>query len=189
MTEIITPEAVENALGASLTEEQAKRLPHLIDTAIEAFLWEARIEIGVGSITRDYRAHAGTVSIRQPGVTGVHRVHARENPVDFTWNPNRPQKLTVPTHLRMVTVCFSYDFELPKIAISRLTEAVARTISIPEQARQGMGQFSVTKGPFTESGTYKDWAVGGQLLLSPEDKRLARSLGGSGIPQTIGLQA
>lgn len=188
MTDEVMKKKVEAAIGSTLTSEQENRLSHLLETAKQAFLYEAKIKTGTGKITQTLRARGRLVTLRQPGVTQIHSVAVEGVALDYRWDERLPKRVMLRKPAEFIDIEFSFNYQLPEVATQRLVEIVVRALMTPLAARQGMGQFSVTKGPFTESGTFKDWAVGGQVLLSPEDKRLARSLGGVSAGKTIGLE-
>jgi hypothetical protein len=64
--------------------------------------------------------------------------------------------------------------EVPEIVRVTVAEIVARVLKVDPRATVGMAQFSKGTGPFTESGTFATWAVGGQVMLSPEDVNTAK---------------
>ena len=56
-----------------------------------------------------------------------------------------------------------------------IAELGKRVLAIPMSARAGISQFAESDGPFSESGTFAAWAVGGQTMLSPDDVAFAKS--------------
>ena len=64
--------------------------------------------------------------------------------------------------------------EVPDVVATQIADSVARILKIDPRAAAGRTQTSVTTGPFSESGTFATWAVGGQAMLSPDDIALAR---------------
>jgi hypothetical protein len=56
-----------------------------------------------------------------------------------------------------------------------VAEIARRVLSVDDRAKTGLSQFAHTEGPYTDSGTYAAWAVGGQTMLSPADIALAES--------------
>lgn len=65
--------------------------------------------------------------------------------------------------------------EVPEAVRLRVAAISAKMLGIPEEARAGISQLSKTTGPTTDSVTFAGWALGGQVSLSPDDLRFARS--------------
>lgn len=180
---------VETALGRKLDSEEVLQVEHLIAVASNAFASAARISFGAGTQRVRLISQSGMLSIRQPGVTEIQAVQDDDGtPLDYQWDKDRPQVVTTRTETGAgCWVSYAYNYTPPKTVGLRIAEIVKRTLMVPKNAQAGLTQFSETKGPFTRSGTYATWAVGGQTLLSPEDLRLARSLRFEPNARVIGM--
>lgn len=169
---------IEAALGREIASDvERSRAQHLLDSAVTVFSREAGIRFGAGQACCFFLVRDGYVRIPQPGVTKIVSVlDLAGNPVSYGFHRDYLQVFQVEADLDWVQVRFDYDFTPPEVVSVRITELAVRSFSIDKYARAGLTQFSKTDGPFTRSRSYASWASGGQTLLSPEDRRLARSL-------------
>lgn len=74
-----------------------------------------------------------------------------------------------------VTVNYTHGGEVPAGVVGAVAAAVGRVLNADPDAAQGVAQATDTRGPFSRTRQFASWAVGGQLLLSPDDLALARS--------------
>lgn len=169
---------IEAALGREFASDtERSRAQHLLDSAVTVFSHEAGIRFGAGQACCFFLVRDGYVRIPQPGVTKIVSVlDLAGSPVPYGFHRDYLQVFQVGADLDWVQVRFDYDFTPPEVVSVRIAELAVRSFSIDKYARAGLTQFSKTDGPFTRSRSYATWASGGQTLLSPEDRRLARSL-------------
>lgn len=178
----ITDEDLEAALGRSMTVAEKARSGHLSSQVIDAFEREAFGELanygfGEGTVTQRLKSDGGVVSLPYrmvQEVISVTDVHGRDIP--YTWNDWQAQ--AIHTRLRsaeFAVVTYDWKLEAGKATTALLTDAVARALAVPDAVRAGANQLTSSTGPFSQTQNFASWTVGGQALLSPEDKRAARA--------------
>ena len=78
---------------------------------------------------------------------------------------------------KMVRICGTAPGEaVPDMVKMRVAQIVMRVLRADPQAARGVSQHSETTGPFSTSDSFAPWSVGGDPVLSPEDKAFARAL-------------
>lgn len=167
---------VENAMGRTLTDDERKRVGHILQKASELFRQEAGQQFTPGVSTARLKVNGGDVVLRQRPVTAVTQV-VDDDGHDVPYRQIRPHLLRtgLGSH-EHVTVTYQHgDLLVPERV--RLTIAdIARTIlSIAPEAVTGVTQIAETTGPFSDNTSYATWAQGGKTDLSNADKAVARS--------------
>lgn len=165
---------VEDALGRSLTSDETAIASFALDKASEMFRRESGQTFTPASSTVRLKVNDGVVELTQRPATDVSSVADDDaGDVDFEWSG---QRVTVDMDSReYLTVTYDHGGDVPDLVRLAVAEIAARNVRLDDDARRGVSQFSNVAGPFNASGTFASWAVGGQVLLSPEDKALARS--------------
>lgn len=174
VTQIASLDDVEAVMGRTLTSAETPLADFALDKASEMFRREAKQRFTSGSSTVRLKINGGRVRLTQyPVVTVSTVVNDDAEAVTYT---RVGQWLNVSLSSgQYVTVTYSHGGDAPDLVRLAIAEVAARHVLLDDQARKGVSQFAHTEGPFTESGTFAAWAVGGQVTLSPEDKALARS--------------
>lgn len=174
VTQLASTSDVEAALGRSLTASESSLADFALDKASEAFRREARQQFTPGTSTVRLRSNGGKVYLTQRPVTAVDSVVDDDG--DAVTYTRVGQWLTLTTSgERFVTVTYDHGGAVPDLVRLTVAEIATRHVLLDDGAREGKSQFSNTAGPYTESGTFAAWAVGGQVTLSPDDKATARS--------------
>lgn len=173
---------VEQALQREMSEPEKQRASQLIAQVIDAFEREAFGELanygfGSGTVTQRIKSDGGTVYLPY--------LHAREvlavtddtgREVPYVWHEWQSQAIRTRTrHNDFLTVTYRWELTPGGATVDLLADAVARTMQIPASVRGGANQLTSSTGPFSQTTNFASWTVGGQALLSPEDKRAARA--------------
>lgn len=172
---IITVEQVEHALGRELDEAEKDRCSHIIEHLSNKFCAEAGIDFTLKKYTHWVKVNSGQARIHYTPIVAVSEVtDTAGNPIEYRRHGN---VLTVPLGSgEIVCVTYTAGYENPPAdVVTQLIDSACRVMNISPEASRGYSQHSTTAGPYTESGTFATWAVGGQAMLSPEDVRLART--------------
>lgn len=91
------------------------------------------------------------------------------------------EKSRILTVLEEVSALFCHearrDFadKVPDVVRYRVASITAKILMITPEARAGINSVTSTSGPLTETVSYAGWSLGGQVSLSPDDVRFARS--------------
>lgn len=191
MEPLATAEDVEALIGRDLAEAETRQAEALLAQASARFRREARQDFTPGESTVRLRVSSGSVFLRQSPVTEVVSVTGGSGrPVTFHQDG---QLLTVntlagvainypecaPALPGFVTVHYRHGGDVPEDVVGAVAGSVVRVLNADPDAAHGVTQATETdtRGPFsrTRQRQFAPWAVGGQLLLSPDDLALARS--------------
>jgi hypothetical protein len=177
VTQLASAEDVKTALGRDLTTEETTRIEAILDKASEQFRRVSGQQFTPGTSTVRLRVNDGRVRLTQRPVTAVTSVTDDDgNPVAYT---RFASVLTTPLRTgSFVIVAYSHGGTVPDEVRLCIAEVGKRVLEIPKSARSGISQFAESDGPFSESGTFAAWAVGGQTMLSPDDVAFAKSFHG-----------
>lgn len=175
VTPLASQTDVVAAIGRALTTEEAARIGAILDKASEQFRRASGQLFTPGTSTVRLKSNGGRVRLPQRPVDTITSVKDDAgNLVAYT-----QFKSTLTTTLRsdqFVIVDYTHGAsEVPDEVRLCIAEVGKRVLEIPATARSGLSQFSETDGPFSKSGTFAAWAVGGQTMLSPDDVALAKS--------------
>lgn len=174
VSQLATATDVVAALGRALTSVEAVRVEPILDKASEMFRRRSRQQFTAGTSTVRLKSNGGKVYLPQLPVTSVTTV-VDDNAVAVVYT-QVDQWLTVDLGSdAFVTVTYDHGGVVPDLVRLAIADLARRVLGLSVQAVAGMSQYSETKGPFSESGTFAAWAVGGQTMLSPDDKELADS--------------
>ena len=160
---------VEARLGRELTEaEETKATAYLAD-ASALFIQRAIQRFEVGESTVRLFPKDGIVRLVQRPVIEIIEVKDIDGvEIDYTFDGH--QSLYDLGAYTPVTVTYEHGSEeIPADVVACVAGMVARTLSINPDAAAGVTQQSV--GPFSQS--YATWAVGGQVMMSPAEAKVA----------------
>ncbi len=169
--QLATSADVVSVLGRDLTEIESARVDAILDKASELFRIRSRQEFTDGVSLVRLRVLDGTIRLTQRPVVSVESVETLDGVgVEFTLFAS---EVRVDSSEAFLNVAYTHGGEVPDVVRLCIAEVAKRVLVIPEMANAGMNQFSQTTGPFNESGTFANWAVGGQTMLAPDDLALA----------------
>jgi hypothetical protein len=164
---------VAAVLGRALTSAESARVGAILDKASELFRRRSGQKFTSGTSTVRLRVVGDVVTLTQRPVVSVQSVvDDSGEAVAYTL---RGSQLVLTGLYKFVKVAYTHGGTVPDVVRLAVADIARKVLLIPEGARGGVSQFSDTTGPFTESGTYATWAVGGQTMLSPDDNALADS--------------
>ena len=180
-------EDVVAALGRELTSLESARVGGILDKASELFRFHSGQQFTKGSSTQRLKVNGRKVRLTQRPVTAVESVKDDDgNEYEYT---RLDSVLTI--NLRshsFVRVTYEHGGEVPNLVRLTIADVAKMVLSIGAKAIEGHSQYAETTGPFTESGTYATWAIGGATRLSPDDLAFAKSFKirtGSVIVQSV----
>lgn len=171
---LASAEDVKKALGRDLTPEEAIKVVPILEKASELFRLRSGQQFSAGESTVRLKVNGGLVRLTQRPVTGVESVTDDQGSAV----PYTEFKSVLTTSLRsdqFVRVTYKHGGEVPALVRTTIADIARKVLEIPAAARGGLSQFSNTDGPFSDSGTYAAWAVGGQTMLAPDDNAIADS--------------
>jgi len=162
---------VEARLGRSLTAGETTKANAWLTDASAMFVQRAVQQFEVGNSVIRLFPRDGVVRLVQRPVITVNSVTDLDgNTIDFTYDGF--QSLYELGSYTPVKVDYDHgSATIPDDVVAVVAGMVVRTLQIPADAAAGIQQQSV--GPFSQS--YANWAVGGQVLMSPSDIELANA--------------
>lgn len=160
---------VEARLGRSLTVAEQSKAAAYLDDASALFTQRAVQKFEVGESTVRLFPKDGVVRLIQRPVISVDTVLDIDgHEIDFTFDGH--QSIYDLGAYTPVIVTYQHgSADVPQDVIAVVAGMVARTLSISPDAAAGVQQQSV--GPFSQS--YASWAVGGQVMMSPAEAKVA----------------
>lgn len=170
---------VADALGRDLAALELARVSSLLDLVSARYCAEAHQSFSSGTATVRLLVQAGRVYLPERTASAVASVLDSEGlPVAYT---RAGQWLSVtdtagcglPTG-DMLTVTYSWTFNIPELDRLTVAQAVKRCLTIAPAASVGATQHTETSGPFTQTDAFAPWVVGGSATLSPDDIKVAR---------------
>lgn len=166
---------VASALGRGLTPAETAQVGPILDIASEKFRRRSGQMFTAGTSTVRLKVNGGRVYLPQTPVTAVTTV-VDDDAAAVTYTRDG-QWLTVPDLVSsdFVTVTYSHGGTVPDLVRLTIADIAKKVLMVDVRAKTGLSQFTHTEGPFSDSGTYANWAVGGQTMLSPDDNALADS--------------
>ncbi len=174
METLATIEDVEKAFGGELTAEQETRVEFILAKLSAAFRRSAHQTFTVEQYTHRVKVNGRQARPPRSPLVGVSNVvDDAGEPVPFSVGHGFIF-VDLPSD-RFVTVTYTAGFsEVPAEVALQLADSAARLLRVDSRAAAGQTQANVTAGPYSESGTFATWAVGGQAILSPDDVALAQ---------------
>ncbi len=160
---------VEARLGRSLTAGETTKATAWLTDASAMFIQRAIQKFEVNESTVRLFPRDGIVRLVQRPVIEVVTVTDLDGvEIDYTFDGF--QSLYDLGSYTPVTVNYEHgSADIPDDVVAVVAGMVVRTLQIPADAAAGIQQQSV--GPFSQS--YANWAVGGQVLMSPADIQVA----------------
>lgn len=173
-TPLATSADVVNALGRALTPSEESGVDDRLITASGLFRDEARRQFTPGRKTVRLKVNGGEVRLPESPVTVIHSVATPDGLVTTYSRSGNVLSVGLRSD-QFVTVDFSFgSADVPAEVRTAVAAMVARIYGVDERAAAGMTQFSSGEGPYSESGQFATWAVGGQVILAPADAAIAR---------------
>ena len=162
---------VEARLGRSLTAGETTKATAWLTDASAMFVQRAIQKFEVSESTVRLFPRDGIVRlVQRPVIEVVSVTDLDGTAIDFTWDGF--QSLYDLGSYTPVTVNYEHgSADIPDDVVAVVAGMVVRTLQIPADAAAGIQQQSV--GPFSQS--YANWAVGGQVLMSPADIQVANT--------------
>ena len=160
---------VEARLGRSLTASEQSKAAAYLEDASALFVQRAVQKFEVGESTVRLFPKDGVVRlVQRPIIEIVSVTDIDGNEIDFTFDGH--QSIYDLGAYTPVTVNYEHgSADIPQDVVAVVAGMVARTLSISPDAAAGVQQQSV--GPFSQS--YASWAVGGQVMMSPAEAKVA----------------
>lgn len=160
---------VEARLGRSLTVAEQPKAAAYLEDASALFIQRAVQKFEVGESTVRLFPKDGIVRLVQRPVIEIVEVKDIDGvEIDYTFDGH--QSLYDLGAYTPVTVTYEHgSATIPADVVACVAGMVARTLSISPDAAAGVTQQSV--GPFSQS--YATWAVGGQVMMSPAEAKVA----------------
>jgi hypothetical protein len=165
---------VEARLGRDLTVAETSKATAYLADASALFVQRAVQKFEQGESSVRLFPRDGVVRLMQRPVITVSEVTDLDgNEIDFTFDGH--QSIYDLGSYTPVTVTYEHgSTTIPADVVAVVAGMVARTLSINPDAASGVSQQSV--GPFSQS--YAAWAVGGQVMMSPVEAKVADSYRG-----------
>ena len=160
---------VEARLGRSLTAGETTKANAWLTDASSMFVQRAIQKFEVSESTVRLFPRDGVVRLVQRPVIEIITVKDIDGTeIDYTYDGF--QSLYELGAYTPVIVNYEHGSDtIPDDVVAVVAGMVVRTLQIPADAAAGIQQQSV--GPFSQS--YANWAVGGQVLMSPADIQVA----------------
>ena len=172
---LASPEDVAKALGRDLTDEETRRVTHLLDLLSDKFRTEARQTFTVETHTHRVKVNGRRARPHRTPLVAVTAVTDDAGaPVPYAMRHGHVEVPLPSDRFVIMTYRAGYP-EVPDDVTAQIADSAARILKIDPKAGAGAAQASTTAGPFSQSATFASWAIGGQTMLSPDDIALARS--------------
>ena len=178
VTQLASASDVATALGRALTAAEAIKVEAILDKASELFRLRSGQQFTPGTSTVRLKVNGGEVRLPQRPVTAVTSVTYDDGGAVAYTRFGSVLTSTLRSH-QFVRVTYSHGAEtIPDVVRLCIADIGRKVLEIGVEARRGLTQYSKTDGPFSESGTYAAWAVGGQTMLAPDDNAIADTFRG-----------
>ena len=174
VVQLASSEDVVAALGRELTSLEGARVGVILDKASELFRLHSGQQFTEGRSTQRLKVNGRKVRLTQRPVTAVVSVKDDDgNEYEYT---RLDSVLTIDLRSHsFVRVAYEHGGEVPDLVRMTIADVAKMVLSIGTKAVEGHSQYAETTGPFTESGTYATWAIGGATRLSPDDIAFAKT--------------
>jgi len=171
---------VEARLGRTLTVAETSKANAYLQDASALFIQRAVQKFEQGESTVRLFPRDGVVRLVQRPVIEVTEVTDIDGiAIDFTFDGH--QSIYDLGAYTPVTVTYEHGSNtIPDDVVAVVAGMVARTLSINPDAASGVQQQTV--GPFSQS--YAAWAVGGQVMMSPAEAKVADAYRGLNFTST-----
>jgi hypothetical protein len=171
---------VEARLGRSLSVAETSKANAYLADASAMFSQRAVQKFEQGESSVRLFPKDGVVRLVQRPVIAIVEVKDIDGvEIDFTFDGH--QSIYDLGAYTPVTVTYEHcSTDIPADVVAVVAGMVARTLSINPDAASGVQQQAV--GPFSQS--YASWAVGGQVMMSPVEAKVADSYRGQNFAST-----
>lgn len=172
---LATQTDVEEQLGRALTTDEEARVEAILAKASELFRLEAGQDFTPGESHVELKVNGGKVYLPQRPVASVTEVTDVEDS-DLGYSLFG-QWLTVgKVSHEFIRVRYTHgDAVVPDLVRLTVADVARKVLTIAPDALSGVTQTTDTSGPFSRNQSYATWAQGGQTMLAPDDKAIARS--------------
>ncbi len=162
---------VEARLGRPLTTSELPKATAWLEDASALFVQRATQQFEVGESRVRLFPRDGVVRLVQRPVIQVTSVKDLDGvEIDYTFDGH--QSIYDLGSYSPVIVEYEHGSEdIPADVVACVAGMVVRTLQIAPDAVSGVTQQAV--GPFSQS--YASWAVGGQVMLSPAEEKVAHA--------------
>lgn len=162
---------VEARLGRALTASELPKAQAWLEDASAFFVQRATQQFEVGESRVRLFPRDGVVRLVQRPVIEVTSVKDLDGvEIEFTFDGH--QSIYDLGSYSPVIVEYEHgSAEIPADVVATVAGMVVRTLQIAPDAASGVTQQAV--GPFSQS--YATWAVGGQIMMSPADEKVANA--------------
>jgi hypothetical protein len=162
---------VEARLGRALTPAELSKATAWLQDASALFVQRATQQFEMGESRVRLFPRDGVVRLVQRPVISIVSVKDIDGvEIDYTFDGH--QSIYDLGSYSPVIVEYEHGSEdIPADVVAAVAGVVVRTIQIAPDAVSGVTQQSV--GPFAQS--YATWAVGGQVMLSPAEEKIANA--------------
>jgi hypothetical protein len=160
---------VEARLGRALTASELPKAQAWLEDASAFFVQRATQQFEVSESRVRLFPRDGVVRLVQRPVIEVTSVKDLDGvEIEFTFDGH--QSIYDLGSYSPVIVEYEHgSAEIPADVVATVAGMVVRTLQIAPDAASGVTQQAV--GPFSQS--YATWAVGGQIMMSPADEKVA----------------
>lgn len=162
---------VEARLGRPLTTSELAKAAAWLEDASALFVQRATQQFEVGESRVRLFPRDGVVRLVQRPVIEVISVKDIDGvEIDYTFDGH--QSIYDLGSYSPVIVEYEHgSSEIPQDVVACVAGMVVRTLQIAPDAASGVTQQAV--GPFSQS--YATWAVGGQIMMSPAEEKIANA--------------
>ncbi|MGP5162568.1 hypothetical protein [Arthrobacter rhombi] len=174
VVQLATTQDVEAALGRDLAATEIVRVETILDKASELFRYQSGQLFTPGTTTARLKVNGGRVFLKQRPVTAVATV-VDDDGNDVAYVRTGSWLNTSRLSHEFLTVTYEHGGEVPDLVRLTVADIARKVVSIDPKALTGQNQSTISSGPFSETANYAAWAVGGQTMLSPDDKAIAKS--------------
>jgi hypothetical protein len=177
MTSLASALDVEAILGRSLTATEQARVEAILARLSAAFRREAqRPKLGVaGTSTMRLKVHDEHIYLPEPIVSIESVVDDDGTSVtDYEVQGNSLWLDGYPSSV-FLHVEYEHTGAIPDEVRLVIADAARKVLLVPDEATTGVTKHDTSAGPFSESKTFAGWAVGGETMLGPDAKAVARA--------------
>lgn len=176
LTPLAEASDVQAALRRALTPDEEAALPALIAQASAKMRQASGRPQGwtAGTTTSRLKVTGRQACLPEPPTVVHSVVDERARPVRYRLRGQWLDDIALAaSSSRFVTVTWSHDETVPDDVRGAVAGMVARVLAADPRAIAGFSSVTDTTGPFGQTNQIAAWAQGGQILLSPDDMRVA----------------
>lgn len=163
------------ALGRDLTEAEDARVESILAKVSELFRLHSGQIFTPGTSHVELKVNGGKVYLPQRPVVEVTEVTDGDGGALGYSLFGQWLKVGKVSH-EFIRVKYSHgDAVVPDLVRLTVADVARKVLLIAPDAATGVSQVTDTAGPFSRNQSYATWAQGGQTMLAPDDKAIARS--------------